>query len=649
MRITEKLKERVVGKKLTEKQLENINPEFIADMAPLGGIDFSHEKFIKTGTGYEACIYIYEYPKKVSMYWLTLLLNNDDTIGIVDISSVEPWKVRQNLKRSLEEQNSRYKTAKTDMEMLDAEIQYAELESMYREIASYGKIMKSISVRIFIAADTMYEAEVRVKELTKELTDFKCAVCLNETKQDWKNVFLPYQRQKEGIYAREAQPILSSTLAAGNPFHFSSLSDPRGFYLGQTESGGPVLFDLFHHNNVRVSYDFLCVGKKGSGKSTTLKKILLDRAVRGDIIRIFDVNGEFTMLTEKLGGTIIYLDGQSGNIINILQILPNDENQAIAFENHMSKVGVIYTYLKGGLVDENELLILKQLLRVLYMQSGICDENGQLLRDLKQMKPNDFPILSDLLALTSYIIQHFEKNGDIIFQRTNIRENKKPILEDIELKLRDLCTTHGKTFDGYTTISNFYDEKIVCFNVKNLTRKDDQVFDAQIYNALSICFDNCVANGEVMKALVREGEIAEEEIVHFLVLMDESHLTINANKTAGIDEVIRMVREFRKYFGAIGLASQSIRDFIPDQADAAAVDKMKVLFELATYKFMMMQDSNAIPKIRDAFQGSFSEVEIESIPMLEQGNCILSIAGDRNLQLKIRLQDEERYYFDGGR
>lgn len=649
MKIVETLKERVLGKKLTEKQLENIDPDFIESVSPLGGINFSHEKFIKTGTGYEACIYIYEYPKKVSMHWLTLLLNNDDTIGIVDISSVEPWKVRQNLKRSLEEQNSRYTTAKTDMEMLDAEIQYAELESMYREISSYGKIMKSISIRIFIAADTMYEAEVRVKELTKELTDFKCAVCLNETKQDWRDVFLPFQRQQEGVYAREGQPILSSTLAAGNPYHFSSLSDPRGFYLGQTSSGGPVLFDLFNKTNVRISYDFLCVGKKGSGKSTTLKKILLDRAIRGDIIRIFDVNGEFTMLTEKLGGTIIYLDGQSGNIINILQVLPNDENQAIAFENHMSKVGVIYSYLKGGKVDENELLILKQLLRVLYMKSGICDENGQLLRNLKQMKPKDFPILSDLLALTSYMIQNFEKNAEIIFQRTNIRENKKPILEDIELKLRDLCTTHGKTFNGHTTIENFYDEKVVCFNVKNLTRKDDQVFDAQIYNALSICFDNCVANGEVMKALVREEKIAEENIVHFLVLMDESHLTINANKTAGIDEVIRMVREFRKYFGGIGLASQSIRDFIPDQADAAAVDKMKVLFELATYKFMMMQDSNAIPKIRDAFQGSFSEVEIESIPMLEQGNCILSIAGDRNLQLNIRLQDEERYYFDGGR
>ena len=144
------------------------------------------------------------------------------------------------------------------------------------------------------------------------------------------------------------------------------------------------------------------------------------------------------MLTEKLGGTIIYLDGQSGNIINILQILPNDENQAIAFENHMSKVGVIYTYLKGGEVSENEILILKQLLRVLYMKCGICNQNGELIRDLKEMQPEDFPILSDLLALTTYMIQHFEKNADIIFQRTNIRENKLPILEDIELKLREL-------------------------------------------------------------------------------------------------------------------------------------------------------------------------------------------------------------------
>lgn len=648
MRATVKIKEKVTGKKLDSAQLGKINHEFIASVEPLGGIDFLHEKFISSGTGYEACLYVYQYPKKVTLHWLSLLLNNDDTIGVVDIASLEPWKVKQNLKKSMQEQNSRYVTAKTATDMLDAEMQMAEMESMYREITSFGKITKSIIIRIFIAADTMYQAEVRLKEIMKDLTDFKCAVCLNETKQDWRSVFLSASRQKEGVYAREGQPILSSTLALGNPFHFSSLSDPQGFYLGQTSSGGPVLFDLFYQTNVRLSYDFLCVGKKGSGKSTTLKKILLDRAIRGDIVRVFDVNGEFTLLIEKLGGKIIYLDGQSGSIINILQVLPNDENQAIAFENHMAKVSVIYNYLKGGKASENEMLLFKQLLRVLYMQYGVCDKDGNLKRDLKEMKPEEFPIISDLLNLLRYLISNFDQHAEKFFEQTNIRENMKPILSDIEMKLNDLCTTHGKTFDGHTTIENFYDEQIVCFNVKNLTRKDDQVFDAQIYNAFSICFDNCVANGSVMKELAREKKIANEDIVHFLVLMDESHLTINANKTAGIDELIRMVREFRKYFGGIGLASQSIRDFIPDRADAAAVDKMKALFELTTYKFMMAQDSAALPKIRDAFQGAFSETEIETIPMLEQGQCILSIAGDRNLQLSVSLQKEEEYYFDGG-
>ena len=36
------------------------------------------------------------------------------------------------------------------------------------------------------------------------------------------------------------------TLAAGLPFHYSELNDPRGSYLGTTFTGGNVIFDLFH-------------------------------------------------------------------------------------------------------------------------------------------------------------------------------------------------------------------------------------------------------------------------------------------------------------------------------------------------------------------------------------------------------------------
>lgn len=652
MQVIENVKEQLFGKKITAEDREKMNMEFISQIAPIGGLDFTSEKFVSSGSGYEVCLFIYSYPKLVSTHWLSLITNIEDTISVIDIASASTGEVKQNLKRSLEEQNSRYRTAKNDAEMIDAQQQYSEIEEMYKEISAFGEIMKKVVARIYIPAKTLYDVENKLKEVIKSLESagFKAGVCLNEAKSDFRNAFLSYYQQQGSIYGRKGQDILARPLAAGIPFHFSDLSDPFGTYLGETITGGAVMLDIFASTKQRMSYDFLCVGKKGAGKSTTLKKLLLDRATRNDLIRVFDIDGEFTMLTEMLGGKVIYLDGQSDSIINILQILPNDENQTIAFENHLSKVGVIYNYLKGGKATENELLILKQLLRVLYCNSKICDSRGNLICDLKELESEDFPTVADLLGLTKFVIENYnnEAFSEKIFEFTNVRENKLPILEDIELKLNDLCTTHGKVFNGHTSVEDFYSEKVVCFNLKNLTKKEEAVFDAQLYNALTICWDNCVAVGSEMKSLVREGQIKPEDVVHSLILIDEAHKTINANKTAGIDEIMRIVREARKYFGAIGLASQSIRDFVPDNASAVAVDKMKTLFELTTYKFIMQQDSNAIPKLQEIFQNTFSKSEVENIPTLERGECIMSISGDRNIQCYVKITDDEQYIFDGG-
>jgi len=230
----------------------------------------------------------------------------------------------------------------------------------------------------------MYDLDNKIKSIITSLSGsgFKCAVCINETYSDWRNMFLSYSQQQGTIYSRSGQPLLSKVLAGGNPFHFSSLNDPLGTYFGDTQTGGAVLFDLFHKDNIRMSYDFIACGKKGSGKSTTLKKLMTDRAARGDIVRVFDVTGEFTELCNFLGGTIISLDGSRDNIINILQILP-DESPTVAFNKHVSKVLTIYTYLKGNDVEETELLVLKILLRLLYKACNICDIDGNITVDLK--------------------------------------------------------------------------------------------------------------------------------------------------------------------------------------------------------------------------------------------------------------------------
>ena len=74
--------------------------------------------------------------------------------------------------------------------------------------------------------------------------------------------------------------------------------------------GGKIILDLFHKDNQRTSYNGIIIGKMGSGKSTLLKKMLIDRAVRGDYIRGYDLSGEFRYLVEELGGNMEAKDRQ---------------------------------------------------------------------------------------------------------------------------------------------------------------------------------------------------------------------------------------------------------------------------------------------------------------------------------------------------
>ena len=633
----------------TKERAVSVNEAFAAEIGPKGGLDFTHERYVTTGDGYEACLTIFGYPKTVGDYWLTLLTGIEGTMCKLDLSCTNQAQVKLNLRKALDEQQTRYRTARNDGERLDAEQRYWETEEMYTELSAYGKVMKVLLARIYVTEPTLYELDQRVAKIQAELagSGFRVCICTNETKSDWRSLFLSYTQQQASPYARHGQELLARPLAAGLPFHFSSLNDPNGMYFGTTKTGGAVFFDLFRKTEIRLSYDFIAVGKKRSGKSTTLKKLMLDRAIRGDLVRVFDKEGEFVQLTEWLGGTTISMDGNGKTLLNLLQILP-DENPATAYNKHIAKVCTAWSCLRGGREEENELLLLKLMLRLLYRNFGFCDKEGNLLRDLNEVTPEEFPIFSDLLLVVRYVIDHYGEFEAEIQEESGVRKEQIPLLTTIELQLSDLCNTYGNLFDGHTSIPDFYKEPVVCFDMKHLAEMEETVYDAQLYNGIAICWDNCLEVGGKMKRLWQEKKIAWEEITRTLLLIDEAHKSINARKLSIVAALILMLREAGKLFVGVGLASQSIRDFVPDQVGAEAVEMIRTLFDLTTYKFVFNQDSNLLPKLQEVFQNSFTQQELQEIPALTRGRCILSIAGDRNLDMEIYASEEELRIFDGG-
>ena len=69
---------------------------------------------------------------------------------------------------------------------------------------------------------------------------------------------------------------------------------------------------------------------------------------------------------------------------------------------------------------------------------------------------------------------------------------------------------------------------------------------------------------------------------------------------------------------------------------------------MTQYKFIFNQDTNVIDLINNVFKNSLTERQINKIPRLELGDCILHISGDKNYEFHVHVTDEEQRLFAGG-
>ena len=647
------------GKKKTKAeniQEETYDPYLLEQIQPSGGITFQDTRYVETGTGYETCIHVYDFPQKLDDFWMAKVCNINNTVVTVDISTDNVMEVQKNINRSMKEQQYRYMEAQNFQEKYDAKQRFQEMERLYEEISSLGEVIKLLHIRIFVADHSYRRLEEKIKNILAKLESngFRAAIFLNESKTEWESMYRPYkEQQSEDLFFIYGQPLTSNALAAGNPFHFSSLQDPCGDFLGKTPCGGNVLFDEFHKSKTRRFYNSLAVGTMGSGKSTLLKKRFLTNAIKGNYVRTFDISGEFTTLTKTLGGKVLKLDGTNG-ILNPLEVLKAEEGEEISFTRHISKVSTIYKFLTEGSADTEEVIEFEELLRELYKTFGMELVGGKVKSQVTGLPANRYPTFSDLLAYIEGKMEDIQtRSKDYEAVELDLVKHRMAIMDKIRRVLSNITNTYGSLFDGHTSIDNILDEQIVTFDLSTIKEMKPSVFDAQIFNMISLCWDNCVTNGKLMmerlrKAKGEEGALDPEQVTKFLMIIDESHRWINTKKRHALESISIYLREARKFFGGIMLASQSIRDYVPEGSGAEEIDDLKKIFELTQYKFIFHQEADTLPLLDKVFESTLTQSQRNKIPKLEIGENILCIASDRNLEFKVHLTKEEDRIFEGG-
>ncbi|MCM3186929.1 VirB4 family type IV secretion system protein [Priestia megaterium] len=627
------------------KQKKGYNPHFVAQIQPQGGVSFK-ENLVRNGDGYSTCIHIYEYPTNVNDFWLEPIMNMPNAITTLDVVSDERKQVVEAINKNMSEQNARHVNAKENIDRMDAQEQYLDMKGLYRQVTN-GEVIKRIHLRIYIAEKTIPDLEKRLKEVIHHLEthNFRGSIFLNEQEYEWESLVTHFDIQKKYPNKRKGKEIPALALAGGFPFHFTHLDDPYGTYQGTTRTGGSVIFDLFHKDQQRKSYNAVLMGLMGAGKSTFLKKVTTDNAIKGYKIRGFDIVGEFESLVRELGGKQIALDGSEGQI-NPLQVFKTHEHEINSFTQHLSKLTVFYRFIAPEAKDD-ELKEYEKLLRKLYIQKQLWNDEKGASNHITGCSPEAYPTFSEFLHLIRKELYADEKTRE---HHANLGEYRKRRLELIELNIENLVETYAHLFDGISTIEDFNDEQVVFFSIRHLSKLKDEIAQAQLFNVMSLLWDGMLQNGEPQLAAYTKGTLAFEDAIRYLIVIDEAHHIVNTKKgnEHALDFLTEFSREARKYFAGLIYASHLISDFVPDGSEQTAIEKIKKLFDLTQYKFIMQQDDNNLDTIQRVFKTGITDSELAEIPKLPIGDVLLCIKSVKNILFHIEIDEEEKVLYGGG-
>lgn len=428
-------------------------------------------------------------------------------------------------------------------------------------------------------------------------------------------------RQKQGFYCaspvgynalgREFERVLpAGSVANLYPFNYSGKTDPNGFYIGKDKYGSNIVVDFDRRDSDKTSANILILGNSGQGKSYLMKLLICNLLEAGKSVVSLDAEHELEELCDKLGGCFIDLMGGEKRI-NVLEVrcwnedTEADESAPEAFRKstllarHISFLKDFFRAYKD--FSDPQLDTIEIMLSKMYRKWGISEET-----DFRQLKPGDYPVLSDLYALINNELVNY-RNGSLY---------TRELLQEVLLGLHSLCVgADAPFFNGHTNIS---DDRFLVFGVGGVLTAAKSLRNALLFNVLAYMSDRLLTAGNTVAAL------------------DELYLWLS--NPVAIEYIRNCLKRVRKRDSALMMASQNLEDF-----DQEGVREMtKPLFAIPPHQFLFNPGSIGKRFYMDMLQ--LDEAEFELIRRARRGECLFKCGAER-YHLKVIAPDHKAILF----
>lgn len=215
--------------------------------------------------------------------------------------------------------------------------------------------------------------------------------------------------------------------------------------------------------------------------------------------------------------------------------------------------------------------------------------------NFRRMRPEDYPILSDLYDLIEEEFKSYDPNAHLLYT--------EKLLQEVLLGLHSMCKgADAQFFNGHTNITS---SRFLVFGVKGMLSAAKNVRNAMLFNVLSFMSDMLLTVGNTVAAL------------------DELYIWLSNPTT--IEYIRNCLKRVRKKESAMLLASQNLEDF-----DQEGIREMtKPLFSIPPHQFLF--NAGSIDKRSYMEMLQLDEAEYNLIKFPQRGVCLYKCGNERYL------------------
>lgn len=622
-------KERIIKQDSLQSNVKNIK-----DLIAPAGIDATytnHLEIIAARSRFARTMIASTLPRTATFpYFLKSMYTFGDSNTSVFINPIPEGVSQKDLNKEINEILSEIYVARNRGDINRERvlsIKKAEKEQLRDEIASgYNQVFTgSIINTIFSPSKEELDelTEIFKSEMSKTLLTTKTAWSMQDIGFQSN---MPFNENKINEYHNFDRGSMGTIF----PFFTSEVGHKTGIPLCfNARTNIPIFFDNF--SKELTNYNMVIFGVSGSGKSVTTKVLASRSAILQDIKSLaLDVEGEYRVVAESLGGVNVVISPESSTIINIFDIESENEIDEITKKerpivNVAAKVEDVTQNLlimaKGSTKSKEVNEITKQIISETVMEEYEALGINENVYSLYEINPGEeIDVNDEFLGKNKKKMPTIgswykrlemkaakDQNPDYRFHYSYLLKVMRQYVRDFKGQLA--------YFDGQSTYDLNDDIPFINLDISSLEENFARPLAQQIL--LSWVWEKYVKKNSEDKTKASKKR----------VIIDEAWMLLQFEEA--VQFLDKMARRARKRNVSLAVVSQRARDF-HDNPKAQAV------ITSAATKILLKQDSTEIDSVEEIFKLTKGEARqlIETPPgtgllKLENQSAIISVRPTR--------------------